>query len=195
MSVLITSVLNCASDRLAISSLLSCIFSGALKCSVIWAIFFFFPSWCVCYLKGQSLRCSPGRGKSGRCAVMLYVGEGPRGSNGARSTLHRISATPSATHNQIGPLRCWFPSGWACAHSQPLWVSPTTSPVRLGVSPAADPTPTGIFTQRFEALFPRAGALGYAVCFAPRHLSGLSVRDCGAVGCYPLLCLPCSQPL
>ena len=42
VTILITSVLNCASDRLAISSLLSCIFSGALKCSVIWAIFFFF---------------------------------------------------------------------------------------------------------------------------------------------------------
>ena len=98
---------------------------------------------------------------------MLYVGEGPRGRNGTRSTLHRISVTPSATHNQIGPLWCWFPSGWACACSRPLWVSPTTSPVRLGVSPAAAPTPTGVFNQRFEALFPRAGALGYVVCFAP----------------------------
>ena len=39
--------------------------------------------------------------------------------------------------------------------------------MRLGVSPAAAPTPTGVFTQRFEALFPRAGALGYEVCFAP----------------------------
>ena len=29
-----------------------------------------------------------------------------------------------------------------------------TSPVRLGVSPAAAPTPTGVFNQRFEALFP-----------------------------------------
>ena len=27
--------------------------------------------------------------------------------------------------------------------------------------------PTGVFNQRFEALFPRAGALGCAVCFAP----------------------------
>ena len=34
-----------------------------------------------------------------------------------------------------------------------------TSPVRLGVSPAAAPALTGIFNQRFEALFPRAGAL------------------------------------
>ena len=108
-----------------------------------------------------------GRGNAGRCVVTLYVGEGLRGSNGTRSTLHQISVTPSATHNQIGPLWCWFPSGWACAHSRPLWVSPTTSPVRLGVSPAAAPTPTGIFNQRFEALFPRAGALGYADCFTP----------------------------
>ena len=82
-----------------------------------------------------------------------------------------ISIFHSTTHNQIGPLWCWFPSGWACAHSRPLWVSPMTSPVRLGVSPAAAPTPTGIVNQRFEALFPRAGALGYVVCFAPRCLS------------------------
>ena len=101
-----------------------------------------------------------------RCDAVC--GEGPRGSNGARSTLHRISATPSATHNQIGPLWCWFPSGWACACPRPLWVSPTTSSVRLGVSPAAAPTPTGVFTQRFEALFPGAGALDCTVCFAPR---------------------------
>ena len=41
-----------------------------------------------------------------------------------------------------------------------------TSPLRLGVSPAAAPTPTGVFNQRFEALVPRAGALGYMVCLA-----------------------------
>ena len=96
----------------------------------------------------------PGRGNAGPCAVMLYVGEGPRGSNGACSPLHLISIFHSATHNQTGPLWCWFPSGWTCACSRPLWVSPTTSPVRLGVSPAAAPTITGVFTQRFEALSP-----------------------------------------
>ena len=57
-----------------------------------------------------------------------------------------------------------------------------TSPVRLGVPPAAAPTPKGIFNQRFEALFPRAGALGCAVCLAPCHLSGLSVHECRATG-------------
>ena len=41
------------------------------------------------------------------------------------------------------------------------------SPMRLGVSPAATSTPTGVFNQRLEVLFPRAGALGCAVCFAP----------------------------
>ena len=42
-----------------------------------------------------------------------------------------------------------------------------TSPVSLGVSPAAASTPTGVFNQRFEALCPCAGAVGCAVCFAP----------------------------
>ena len=60
---------------------------------------------------------------------------------------------------------------WACAHSRSLWVSPTTSPVRLGVSPAAAPTPMGSFNQSSQALFPRAGALGYRVCFAPHRSS------------------------
>ena len=87
--------------------------------------------------------------------------------------LLRLSIFHSTTHNQTGPLWCWFPSGWACACPRPLWVSSTTSPVRLGVSPAAAPTPTGVYTQRFEALFHRAGALGCAVCFAPCRLSWL----------------------
>ena len=43
------------------------------------------------------------------------------------------------------------------------------------VSPAAAPTPTGAFNQRSEALFPRAGALGCAACFAPCRFSGLSI--------------------
>ena len=54
------------------------------------------------------------------------------------------------------------------------------SPVRLGVSPAAASTPTGVFTQRFEALFPGAGALGCIVCFAPPPF--LPVYLCTNVG-------------
>ena len=53
-------------------------------------------------------------------------------------------------------------------------------PVRLGVSSADPSTPTGVFNQRFEALFPRAGALGCEVCFAP--LPFLPVYLCANVG-------------
>ena len=112
----------------------------------------FFLSWRICYFKGRSLRCSPGRGNAGCCAMMLYMGEGPRGSNGACSTLHWTSILHSATHNQTGPLWCWFPSGWACACLRPLWVSPATSPVRLGVSPAA-PQPPRAFSIRGLRLY------------------------------------------
>ena len=113
----------------------------------------------ACYIKGWSLRCS-------RCGVKLVAALGRcmwgRGQEGAMAPapLFRVSVTPSATHNQIGPLWCSFLSGWACAHSRPLWVCPTTSPVRLGVSPAAAPTPTGVFNQRFESLFPPCWSLG-----------------------------------
>ena len=145
----------------------------------------FFLSWRVCYVKGRSVRCSLGRGNACHCAVLLYVGEGPRGSNGARFPLHRISVFYSATHNQTGPLLCWFPSGWACARQRPLWVSPTTSPVRLGVSPAAAPTPTGFFNQRSEALFPRTGALGCVICFARLRSSGFICEQVWGQGVLP----------
>ena len=99
--------------------------------------------------------------------------------------LCRISVTPSATDNQTGPVWCWFPSEWACAHCRPLWVPPTNSPVRLGVSPADASTSTGVFNHRFETLFPRAGALGCTVCFAPPLF--LPVYLCVNVGLQGLL--------
>ena len=125
--------------------------------------------------------------------MTLYMREGPRGSNGACSTLCQISVTPSATHNQIGFFWCCFPSGWACARSRPLWVSPTTSPVRLEVSTAAASTPMCVFHQRFEALFLHAGALGCEVCFASPPF--LLVYLCANVGpqgplATTLWCLP-----
>ena len=39
------------------------------------------------------------------------------------------------------------------------------SPGRLGVSPTAASTPTGVSNQWFEALFPHAGTLGCVVCY------------------------------
>ena len=108
-------------------------------------------------------------------------GRGPRGNSGACSSLFQILVTSLATHKQIGPFWCWFLSGWACAHSRPLWVSSTNSPVRLGVSPAAASTPTGVSSQRFEALFPSVGTLGCAVFHRVHQL--LSCRESSLPSC------------
>ena len=71
-----------------------------------------------------------------------------------------------------------------------------TSPVRLGVSPAAAPTPTGVFTQMFEALFPHAGTLGCVVWVIPVYLC-VNVEPLGATRCFacPVLCHSESGPL
>ena len=61
-----------------------------------------------------------------------------------------------------------LPGVWAYVHSRTLWVSPVNAPVRLGVSPAAASTPTGVFNQWFEALFTGTGALGCKVCLTPQ---------------------------
>ena len=76
------------------------------------------------------------------------------------------------SHSLCYPQSNWaplvlIPECWAYAHSRPLWVSGMNSPVRLGISPAAASTLTGVFSQRFEALFPGAGAQCCEVCFAP----------------------------
>ena len=149
-SILITRVLNCASGRLAISSLLSCIFSGALFCSYIWAIC---CCCCCCCLgapvtyKGWSLRCSPGRGNPCHCVVTLYVGEG------SEREQCRLLCSASFQSLPCYPQSNWallvlIPSGWASVCSMTLWVSPMNSPARLGLSPAAALTPTGVFSQR-----------------------------------------------
>ena len=109
MSFLITSVLNCASDRLAISSSLSCIFLWNFD--VFFHLGHFFGSSYVRY-KGQSLSCSPGRGNPCGCVVTLYVGEGPRGNNATCSALGRLSVTSPSTHKQSGLFWCWFLGGW-----------------------------------------------------------------------------------
>ena len=60
--------------------------------------------------------------------------------------------------------------GWTYVHSRTPWVSPTDSLVRLGVSPTAASTPTGVFSQWSEALFPRAGTLSCGVCHPVQQL-------------------------
>ena len=178
----------------------------SLRCLVVfllelWIVlsfgpFFFFLSWRICYLKGRSLRCSPGRGNAGHCAVMLYVGEGPRGSNGARSPLHRISVFLSL---------CYPQSNWALLVLVPEWVGLCTPQAPVGASndlsheagslSCCCPNPHGRFQSEVWGFISPRWSPGLRVCFAPLHLSGLSVRECGIAGCYPLLCLPLSPPL
>ena len=64
--------------------------------------------------------------------------------------------------------------------------------MRPGVSPTAASTPTGVFNQRFETLFPHAGDLGYAVCFAPPPF--LPVYLCVNVGPRGLLVVALPAP-
>ena len=97
------------------------------------------------------------------------------------------SLSPS-THNHIGPFLCWFLGGWVCVHSRTLWVSPTNSPVRLGVSPTATSTPTGVFSQSFEALFPCTGTLGCTVYLVPQLF--LPVYLYSSVGSPHWVCQP-----
>ena len=72
---------------------------------------------------------------------------------------------------------CHPQSNWALLVLLPRWVGLC---VRLGVSPTAAPTSTGVFSQRFEAFFPFAGALGCVVCFIPPTF--LLVYLCSNVG-------------
>ena len=60
------------------------------------------------------------------------------------------------------------------------------------MSPAATSNPTGVFNQRFEALFPGAGALGCAVCFTPPPF--LLVYLCATVGPWGLLAVTLPAP-
>ena len=78
-----------------------------------------------------------------------------------------FQSLPPLSTIKLGPL-VLIP-GWVglCTRARTLLVSPTTSPVRLGVPPAAASTHAGVFSQRFEAFFPCAGALGCAVCLTP----------------------------
>ena len=91
------------------------------------------------------------------------------GGGAKREQWHLLHSLPDFSHSLRYPQSNWAPvvliPEWV--GSRPLWVSPKKSPMRLGVSPTDTSTCTGVFNQRFEALFPGAGALRRVVCFAP----------------------------
>ena len=126
-------------------------------------------------------------------------GTGPRGNNGACSALYQISVTSPRYPQAKWALLVLIP-GWVdCVHSRILWASPVISPVRLGASPAAASTPTGVFNQRFDSLFPHAGTPGCIICLAPQlflwvylHMNvGLPAPRAPASLCPPAATLPC----
>ena len=151
--------------------------------------------------KGQSLRCSPGRGNHIHCVAMLYVEEGLRGNSVTCSALSQFSVISPTSHNQIGPFWCWFLGGWACVRSRTMWVSPMNSPVMLGVSPAA-PTPTGFFSQRpWDFISPHWNPGLCILSCSPVVPPGLSACKCGIAqpASHLLLwsssCSPATSPL
>ena len=92
--------------------------------------------------------------------------------------LANFQLLPPLPTNKLGAFLVLIPRWWVGLCSRTLWVSPTNSPVRLGVSPIAV-TPTDFYSQRIWGfLFP---------CWDP-WLRGLS--------CYTssLLSLPISTP-
>ena len=74
-----------------------------------------------------------------------------------------FQSLPSLPTSGLCPFKCLFLGGWACVCSRTLWVSPTDSPVRLGISPTAA-TPTCFYSQGFKALVSRTGALDFVIC-------------------------------
>ena len=80
-----------------------------------------------------------------------------------------------------------------CTPQAPVGLSSDLSREAVSLS-CCRPNPHGRFQSGLRLYFPELEPW-VTVCFAPCHLSGLSVRKCGAEGCYPLLCLPHSPPL
>ena len=100
--ILITSVLNSASDRLSIFLSLSS-FSGVLICSFIWSIFLCLGAPLTIWCKGLSLRYLPGWGNLLCCVTCCLWGWGQRGNNSACWALPPLSVPSSASHKWIVP--------------------------------------------------------------------------------------------
>ena len=131
-----------------------------------------------------------------------------------REQCHLPASWPAFSHFLHYPEVNWallaLIPGWVglCTFWDP-WVSPTNSPVRLGVFPAADSAATGVFSQRFWGFISLCWSPGlHVMTHSPGILSGLSTHKFGttwsASHCLahlvllPLLChlplLPVSAP-
>ena len=123
------------------------------------------------------------------------------GEGSKREQCHLLCSLPVFSHfphyNQTGPFCWWFPGGCISVHSRTLWVSPTNSPVKLGVSPAAASPCTCIFSKRLWGFFPCAGTLGCMVYLDPQLFLLVSACECPQVAALPgppACCLACLGP-
>ena len=169
---LITSVLNSASGRLSVSSLLSS-FSGVFICSFVWAIF-------LCLrIPVTNLRYYPGQGNPLCFIMVLSLGRGSKGTMPLVWLSPHSPSLPSLPTSGLCPFRCWFPGRWVCVCSRTPCASPTDSPVILGVS-STTATPTDFYSQRFwvfSFLCLRPGLLGLSC--SPDVPPGSFVCECG----------------
>ena len=192
VSILITSVLNCAFDRLS----LHCLVLFLELWSVLYQghIFCFFISVGLLNSKGRSLRYLPGQGNPHCCVVVVHVREGFKGQQIPLLSSWPLSVISSATHKQIGTFWCWFPGGLVCVLSRPLWVFPMNSPVTLGVSPATVP-PTGFYSQRFWGFISPSWNPGLCdLSHSPVFLAGCPSACKCRTACSASHFLACSSP-
>ena len=111
-------------------------------------IFFFLISSCLLVVRGRALGICQGEAAHVAKLWCCMWRRGPKGNNATCWAFDQLSVTSSTSHKQIGLSWCWFPGGWVCVHPRTLWVSPTNSPVRLGVPPTTT-TSTDFCSQRF----------------------------------------------
>ena len=120
VSILITSVFNCASDRLALSSSLSSIFSGGL----IFHLSHIFLSWRTCYVvRGGALGTHQGGATHITALWCCMQGRGPKGNNEACSTLLVFGHFPHYSQ-----------SNWVLLVLIPRWVGLCTFQDPVGLS-------------------------------------------------------------
>ena len=154
----------------------------------------------TCYIvRGGALGIRQGGATQGASLWHCLSGRGWRRNNATCSALGWLSVTFPTNHKQIGPFWCWCPGVWFCVCFRTLWVSPTNSPVRLGVSPT-DSTPTGFFSEKFRGFISPCWNPGLLVCLAPQlfllaylHANvGLPWSASGHLALSPLCpCCPC----
>ena len=178
-SILITRVLNCASDRLAISSLLSCIFFWSFELFFHLGHLFFLSSHACYIVRGGALGICQGGATHVAALWCCMWGRGLRGSNGACFPLCQFSVTSPTTHNRIGPFWSRFWVGGVVHALRPcgslqqtlLWGWEFLLLV---------PRPPQVFSVRGLRLYFRCWSLGLLSLFQSSVVPpSFSSRECG----------------